>query len=148
MARPTKLTPERVQIICDCFAKGYTLAQSAHAARIGERTLRNWLTRAKEADPDSDWGRLHAARMLSENALLNRLDRGDTETRTVRSADGDIVQTIEIKKESWKMAAWMLERRFPDKYANRSTLSIEPAVELDTETIPEAFLEAFRNKGK
>lgn len=103
VGRPSKLTPERIARLIDALRAGHTRETAATLAGIGRSTFNAWLAAAKEpsADPElqafSD--AVKSAEIEAEDALLG----------IIRAATS----------KHWQAAAWILERRSPDRWGRR-----------------------------
>jgi len=88
----TLYEPERVKIILHALRHGATHKLAAHAAGIGERTMRDWRNRHELFDT--------AVREAEAHAAVKALER------------------IESAAQSgiWQASAWLLERRYPSMY--------------------------------
>lgn len=127
MARPSKLTPEVSERIVRAIRAGnYPEVAAAHAG-IHASTYYRWMERgalAGEAPEDDPYRHFRAevARALA-----------DSEAAEV----GLVVQAA--RGGDWRAAAWVLERRFPDRWARRERveqvheLKDSEASELDRE---------------
>jgi transposase len=100
--RPTLLTPERADDLVLLLAAGASTARAAAAVGVGERSVRRWLhegglrervRQARASTPDP-------ADSLSEARLVLLI---------ARAAAHD-----------WRAGAWMLERRWPERWGNAS----------------------------
>jgi transposase len=103
MPRPTKLNPERQAQICGYVAEGHSREVAAQACGVAATTVYRWMKRG-EANPDSSYGEFCTA-----------LKRADAEAeiaclRTIKAA---------ANAGDWKAAAWMLKRRYPEKWGRR-----------------------------
>jgi hypothetical protein len=109
---PTLLTPARHALVVDMVRRGNFLRAAAAAAGVAERTVYQWRERG-EAD--------HAADVPSVyRAFAEDLAAADAEAemRLLAMIDGSAVDG------DWKAAAWILERRWPDRYSRRSEMGI------------------------
>jgi transposase len=103
VGRPSKLTPERVARLIDALRAGHTREGAAALAGISRSTFNAWLAAAKEpsADPEllSFLDAIKNAEIEAEDALLG----------IIRAA----------APKQWQAAAWILERRSPDRWGRR-----------------------------
>ena len=103
MPRPTKLNAKRAHQICDYVAQGHTREVAAQACGIVSTTLYRWMKRG-ERQPDGPYGEfcraLKRADLEAELACLRQIQEA--------AQNGD-----------WRAAAWMLERRYPEKWGRR-----------------------------
>ena len=105
--RPTKLNPEVQEKICNAIKLGCTVENAATIAGVHRTSLMNWLKRgvnAKTGRYFSFFIALKEAKAHSEAALL-------TQIRTAA-------------QKEWTAAAWILERRFPERYAKKDKIDI------------------------
>ena len=114
MPRPTKLNAQRAQQICDYVAQGHTREVAAQACGIVSTTLYRWMKRG-ERQPDGPYGEfcraLKRADLEAELACLRQIKEA--------AQHGD-----------WRAAAWMLERRYPEKWGRRRARRDESEGEL------------------
>lgn len=138
MARPTKLTPELQELICDYLANGVPQYAAAAAVGITSTTLDNWKRRGRDAMNASTKPKPEDAAYVEFLAAVE-LARGRAEAVYAmivrRAADADA-----------KVAMWWLDRAHPENWAQRQEVAVSGAVEerrtlrieLPTiETIPE-----------
>jgi transposase-like protein len=126
MARPTKLTDELSETICKAIRLGLTIEQAARHAGITDRTLYRWKKQGQETKKGAFCQFCQALQQAEIEAEMLHLQRmhyaaignyEQVEVRKVIKADGT-VETTEIRKKQpqWKASAWILERRYPEKY--------------------------------
>lgn len=113
--RPTKLTPELTEQICNDLREGAYVETAAEAAGITQTSLYRWL----------DWGAqgkepyaafcesVVRARADGELALLRAVRAGDERGQSFGQA---------------RAAAFVLERTRPNRYAQRVNMKIDDAV--------------------
>jgi hypothetical protein len=91
-----------IEQICDLIIEGKPLARAAMLTNISESTLYRWLALGKEIDAEEIYcelvKRVREATECSEFELLQNM------------------RIAGMKTENWRATAWMLERRFPEKY--------------------------------
>lgn len=97
--RPTKLTLEVQEKICDAIKGGNHQVVAAAYAGIGESTYYAWLER----------GVKNKSGEYVEFVEAVKKAQADAETRNVL-----LIQTA--AKETWTAAAWWLERKYPDRW--------------------------------
>lgn len=123
MGRPSKLQPDLQERFCALVRAGNTVEIAAEAVGIGESTFYSWMDRGERGKPaDRPY---KAFREAVEQA------RGEAESilvaRVAKAAQGG----------SWQAAAWLLERRAPERWGkpqDRKNLSANS----DTPTEPPA----------
>ncbi len=102
IGRPPKLTTEMIEQICDLLIQGSTIAGAAMLTGISESTIYRWLAMGKSEGADPIYVELVAR--VSE---------------AIESSEFELLQRMRIagsKPDHWRATAWMLERRFPEKY--------------------------------
>ena len=101
--RPSKLTSERLERLTDALRAGHTRATAAALAGIGESTLYAWLQAANQRDAAPEFvdflEAVKKAEFEGEDALVG----------IIRNA----------AEKTWPAAAWILERRHPDRWAKK-----------------------------
>lgn len=100
-----KLTPEIQETICEAIRAGNYRKVAARLVGIDRATLYNW-TRWGEQDPDSIYGAF-------ENAL--RLAEAEAEAGTLA-----IIMRAAAEQGQWQAAAWMAERKWPQRWRMKS----------------------------
>ena len=111
--QPRLLTPEVQKVICEAIEAGTTLEIAARAARIGPRTLDEWLH--------------HGRNELRENPDAEGPCADFVRAVTVASAtfEKDTLAIIQdAAPKNWTAAAWLLERKFPERYAKVDRLRV------------------------
>lgn len=102
MARPTKLTPELQEKICQAIRAGNYIETAAAYAGVNKSTLYDWLKRGGRAKS----GKYKEFSNAVEKALA------EAEVR-------DVFIIGKAAEENWQAAAWRLERKFPDRWGRR-----------------------------
>ena len=102
MGRRTKLTPEVRDRFAKALTQGLPYSLAARYAGIGERTVYEWLAKARADDADP-WYCGFAEAVESAEATAALISLGQVQT----AARGG----------NWRAAAWILERRFPEFFA-------------------------------
>ena len=111
--QPRLLTPAVQKTICKAIETGAKLEIAARAAGIGARTLDEWLKHGRDelqADPDASGP---CAAFVSKVMIA--------------SAKNEQELIGIIRKEApktWQAAAWLLERKFPQRYARVDRLRV------------------------
>lgn len=135
MARPTKLTPERQEKICENIRLGMIYKRAALAAGISPSTFYSWKARGEE-ETSSEYSEfletLKKAEAEGEARHLTLIEDAakgggqSTETREVFKK-GELVERITVSKPitpQWQAAAWLLERRYPNRWARYSKIEV------------------------
>lgn len=154
VGQPSKLTRERADALADLLRKGNYRERAAQAVGVHRTTFYGWLERAELeaqtlADPDTPAA--ERAR-LGDSDYLYLLD---VVTRAEAEAETSAVETIRKHfPVDWRSAAWYLERRHPDKWRRRDSVSLEDApvsperdVEPDTEATRREIAEVLAEAG-
>jgi transposase len=102
--RPTKLTAELADDLVLMLTAGASSAHAARAVGVGERSVRRWLRNGLAAQVEH----ARAASRKSTDAL--------SEARLV-------VLISRAALVDWKAAAWLLERRHPERWSPVNALS-------------------------
>ena len=111
VGRPTKLTPEVQEAIVTAVLAGSYLETAAAAAGINRDTLYHWLRTGAR----SNGGIQRAFSDAVKKALAESEIRLGAFVRRAAPVE-------------WQAAAWMLERKFPDRYGRREKITIEMKV--------------------
>lgn len=106
MPQPSKLTAEMQDRIVRVIRAGGSYELAASVAGVSERTFYVWLERGKRT------GRRDAPYRVLREAV----ERARAEHETILVAQLNRAAA----KGSWRAAAWLLERRFPERWAPRA----------------------------
>jgi len=107
--RPTVYNPELVTRLCASIAQWVPLKTACRIEGIGRQTLYDWRRRAE----------------LGEQPYVDFAAQLD---RALASVEASLLQHVQWgAMESWRAAAWLLERRFPKRYGTHQTLRVEKA---------------------
>src|SRR5262245_51006007 len=98
MARPTKLTPQLQEHVCRLVAAGVPKETAARASGLAPSSLRAWPAKGRK-------GRVVYV------AFLAALKKAEAEAEAAAFA---VVRTA--APTCWQAAAWVLERRWPQRY--------------------------------
>lgn len=111
MARPEKINPQTVDVICKALEMGAKRDAAAHVAGIHVATLYAWISRGKEESEGLYF------------ELSERIKRSESmaQLRALKSIQ-DAAET------DWRSAAWLLERRFG------FTVHQQPLVEINVDS--------------
>ena len=120
MGRPTKLTVELTNKICDMLRAGNYLETAAAYAGIDKATLHRWMKRgARELE------RVQAIEGGAEIAEEEQMFVDFCNSIKKALAEGEVRDMVIISnaaKQDWKAAAWKLERKFPEKWGRKERL--------------------------
>jgi hypothetical protein len=108
MARPSSFTAQRGDRIERALAAGAPLHVAGAAGGVSARTVARWLERGK----------------LVRRSLSAVPEPDDVEDSTLPADDGAIQRALlgsvlSAARHDWRAATWLLERRWPDRYARR-----------------------------
>jgi hypothetical protein len=115
MGRPTKLDDERAKIIVAAIHRGAPLESAAAQSGISRRTLYGWLRRgcrALEAAETTGDPIPEDERPFVEFYVEVMAAQAEWETGRL-----DKIDAAAANPQHWTAAAWLLERRMPEKYA-------------------------------
>jgi hypothetical protein len=102
MGRPSKLTSEVADRIISSIKSGNFRNTAARWAGIGERTMRDWMTRG-EAHPKSPFGSFRRRVMEAEKAAEMRC----------------VAIVMKAAANDAKHAEWWLERKYPQRWGRK-----------------------------
>ena len=138
--RKTKLTPERQEKILKCVRAGMTYKAAAESAGIALETLCRWIARGEKAESglfhefyeSVQEALAHFEWVHLENIERSALKESKITRQTVRYEVGEILNgqlkdgkvkyattVTESRPRNWKRSAWLLARRFPDRWGPR-----------------------------
>ncbi|MBH8598606.1 MULTISPECIES: hypothetical protein [unclassified Thermoactinomyces] len=106
MARPTKLTPDIQKKIVSIIRLGHYIETAAAYAGISKQTIYNWM-RQGAREEKGKYRNFH-------DAVTKAL--AEAEIRELAYIDQA------AKKGSWQAAAWILSRRFPNRWGKETAL--------------------------
>lgn len=116
MGRKPSLTTEVLATIVGVIGGGGSLSSAARAAGIGKSTLSRWLALGKAAG---------AQRCYKD--LVTAIDKAEAQLEVTLCK-----RISDASEHDWKAAAWMLERRFPERWARQGHI----AASITTPIIP------------
>ena len=105
IGRPPKLTRELIEQICDLIIEGWTIERAAKLSGVSATSIYRWLSMGKSEDSESIY-----------QELVQRVKEA------TECSEFELLQAMRIAgahPKNWRANAWMLERRFPDKYGKR-----------------------------
>jgi transposase-like protein len=117
VARPSKFSPSVGALIVEAVSRGATRDVAAEAAGVSPSTLYRWLREA--ADVEERAGVLSS----SERALVEFLESVKKATAAVEVEALDVIRSA-AEGGTWQAAAWLLERRHPERWGRRAR--VEP----------------------
>lgn len=99
----------------DAIRAGASRTTAAEAAGIGRATLLEWLARGEGRDPDRE-----QTDELATFAVEVRAAESELETSMI----AHIRAASEGDRPDWRAAAWLLERRFPDRWGRSTRVEV------------------------
>ena len=99
----SKLTPELSEKLCEALAEGHSILAACSTVGIVENTYRNWYNRGKEAK-SGKYKQFYCDVTNAHNKAAHKLE--------------NIV--IESAADNPKDAKWLLTKKFPDIYGDRT----------------------------
>lgn len=132
MARPRLLTPELQKRLETWIRSGNSIVVACKACEIAQSTFHDWLKRgeavelARDAGGDVDAGEV----VFEEFRAAIRRAEDETEAALVAMI------TRSAQKGSWQAAAWVLERRNPERWGKPGERSNGPRA-IDEAPVPE-----------
>jgi transposase-like protein len=122
--RPSKLTPELTEALCELLRQGKPLNASCEKVGIDDSTFRKWRAELKRGTADDAkvefFTQVARARAEGQLALLDTALGGDEKGESNGPA---------------RCAQWALERLFPAQYAPRLNVKLEEGLELLLEDV-------------
>lgn len=127
MGRPTKLTPEIQERICQAIRTGNTRKDAAAYAGVSERAMAYWQARGRRRKKGRYFQFLQALQKADADAIcrnvavIQKATQGGTvvSRKTITRKDGSVEVSETFSEPQWTAAAWWLERRRPDDYGKR-----------------------------
>ena len=116
--RPSKLTPEVQAKIIEGILSCLPQASAAKLAGISEKTFYNWVQRGKTETKGRYFEFVQALKTAEEQAQKNLVD--------------NIKRDDYQKTRGWQRWAWILERRWPERWAQKKEdLNIKEEIVVD-----------------
>jgi len=115
LGRPSKLTPEAQEIICDHIRAGSYLNVAAQTIGVAPETISEWKL----------WGREDI-----QNGVEDSIYARFWEAVARAEAQAEFAGVLRIRSAGiadWKAEAWFLERRFPERWSPKQTFAVESA---------------------
>ena len=142
--RPTKLTPEVQERICQLLKAGNTFRTACEVAGIGYFTGNEWRQRGEGNDPDRPQTDAYAQ-------FAQEVKKAEEEAVARNVA---LIQKA-AANGTWTAAAWWLERKFPaewgkvdrHEHTGRGGGPIQVQAAIDTEKIKARIVELARELG-
>ena len=128
MPRPTKLTTDIIEDICNWLKLGYYQEDAATMAGISTSTFYDWMKKGDEGQKALESGvssSLPATQEGSEVEVVDMFQEFSEAVKKARAeAEGAHIRNIRKAADNgtWQASAWFLERSFPQKWGKRSTM--------------------------
>ena len=108
MARPTKLTDDLTDLICENIELGMPYVMACDAAGINYSTFKDWMSKAEEENPKKQFLAFSAKVKAANSECAKRC-----------------LQHIRDKAESGSVFydTWLLERRYPEHFGARQHIT-------------------------
>lgn len=111
MARPPKLTPEIGEKIVQLIRTGNYRETAAAAAGISRNTLRNWMK----------WGAMGKEPYVDFAAKLDEAEAA--------AEAHHVLRITSASKEDWRAAAWILSRKYSQRWGDKVQVEIQEQIE-------------------
>lgn len=115
VGRPSKLSDEVTDRICDVLRAGGYTATAVSVAGVGRSTFTDWMERG---DPDGT---------RKDNAPYREF-REKVEYALAEGETRNVALIARAGSKDWKAAAWLLERRHPDRWAGPRGRSLDSSI--------------------
>jgi len=128
-----KLNPEVQERICQMVAQGVPLETAARAGGVTYQTLNNWMRRGAEGEAPfaSFRAEVEEARAISEANLV----------ALMRQA------AVEGSAGEWRAAAWLLARRWPERWSEKRQLQVSGPEQTSTQMVQGLFAQVQAHLG-
>ena len=115
--RPTKFTPPTINTLCKMVAMGLQWERAAAMAGLEYRTVARWRKAGREGKAI---GNISAEKLIEFVAKLESAEA---------AAEANCVEAWMscVQQGDWKAAQEFLARRFPERWAKKSTLDVNVA---------------------
>ena len=101
-----KLNQETTDKVCGALVRGASMQAAAAEASIGYSTLRRWLSKGRAEDAEEPYLSFYAeVEEASNRSEIHLLEK-------IRQA------------EDWRASAWILSRRFPDRWSEKRSVEV------------------------
>jgi hypothetical protein len=101
VGRPSILTPELQQGLVDAVTRTFYLETACDMTGVGRRTVYTWLKRGRREKEGPYFEFRHAIKKAIAQKEANAVE-------SIQAAGAD----------SWQACAWLLERRFPERWSS------------------------------
>lgn len=115
VGRPSKFTPEACEAILLGIRGGNYLNVACELAGVSYRTFRRWMVIAEDPNGDPAYAEF-AAKVAQAEAQAEAAN-----IAVIRQA----ARPTKARQGDWKAAAWLEERRHPQRWGRRDTTAVE-----------------------
>lgn len=126
--RPYKLTEARTKRVAEALASGCYREVAARAAGLSHSSFYSYM---EKGEADELEGR-ETIFSRFRNAVLEAEAKAETEAVSIIRA---------AAPETWQAAAWLLERKHPDRWGRRLRMEAEATVTADVEVVHSKVVE-------
>lgn len=137
---PMRLKPNDPHVLTtaeEALADGLNIPTLATELGVSENTLYNWIEQARNGEIKPELG--------STAAFLEAIERG---LARFEGANVAVISGARAPKPGgWQPAAWLLERRLPDRWGQRRDINVtakSQVLVLSAEVTPEVLAESRR----
>ena len=135
LGRPTKLTQDIQTTVCESLERGNYLETAAALSGITTATVRNWVRKGTDILKSIEAGDKITAEELSLADFTLAIQKAQAvgEARHL----GTIDEAAQLG--NWNAAAWMLERKTPERWGRREQIEVEMDLKEVRRNIAEAL---------
>jgi hypothetical protein len=135
--RPTKLTGDRQEKICEALRKGVTIKGACDLVGLDESTYYKWRNRGEDELRRVEEGHANCRVRKSEKRYV---DFFEATTRAIAESERALVENIEgAAEEDWRAALELLRRRFSDRWSKQTNVDVtsdgEPITDINLNVI-------------
>lgn len=116
MAYTKQLTPERTAAVLNYLRNGHYIEQACRLAKIPRRTYSYWLETARK----------HAAEGKESDYTAFAEQVAEAEA-ALEARELARIEAAAENQKTWTAAAWLLERRFPQRWSLRNRVEVSGA---------------------
>jgi len=123
MGRPSKLTEERQETICEALRKGVSIEGACQLAGVSDRAYYKWRERGKKELQRVEEGHQNCRVRKDEESYVQFFQET---TRAIGESEEYLVEKIyEAAPETPNAALRLLERRFPERWSKKTKQEVE-----------------------
>lgn len=127
-----KLTPSVIESLADAMENGAVIDVACNIVGVHRSTFFRWQEEAEKLYNQLNEGEIQRSRLKAREKHL--IDFHEKVTCASARYELELLKEIRDKVKNWQALAWILERRFRERYARRVMLD------------KEAFLKAFERE--